>query len=358
MKHWKRFFLSSAIALSFMVTAGCGQSELRDSNALWGQADATEVDINTKVPGRLIKLYVKEGSEVKKGEKLAEIDQREQNALESAAQAKVEAAKAACLQAEANYDQALRDIQRYEMLYQNGAVSKAVYESYSNKRDVMSAVYEQSKASLAASEEAWKQSSINQGETTLVAPFDGIVTTKYSDIGAMISSGMPIVAVQDPVDNWVDFKVKETELDKYPLHARVHMEGRNPQLKIDGVIVDISKKPNFATYRATSERGNDDDIITFSNFLTDRFYLIHYNPPCFAEQNATAIAGAEDFPPCFPKENATAIAGAMPTLGTDFPPCFSDWILVSKGGFQFLTVKLHKVTKRVPTLCNLTIAKL
>lgn len=181
MKHWKRFFLSSAIALSFMVTAGCDQSELRDSNALWGQADATEVDINTKVPGRLIKLYVKEGSEVKKGEKLAEIDQREQNALESAAQAKVEAAKAACLQAEANYDQALRDIQRYEMLYQNGAVSKAVYESYSNKRDVMSAVYEQSKASLAASEEAWKQSSINQGETTLVAPFDGIVTTKYSD---------------------------------------------------------------------------------------------------------------------------------------------------------------------------------
>lgn len=264
MKHWKRFFLSSAIALSFMVTAGCGQSELRDSNALWGQADATEVDINTKVPGRLIKLYVKEGSEVKKGEKLAEIDQREQNALESAAQAKVEAAKAACLQAEANYDQALRDIQRYEMLYQNGAVSKAVYESYSNKRDVMSAIYEQSKASLAASEEAWKQSSINQGETTLVAPFDGIVTTKYSDIGAMISSGMPIVAVQDPVDNWVDFKVKETELDKYPLHARVHMEGRNPQLKIDGVIVDISKKPNFATYRATSERGNDDDIITFN----------------------------------------------------------------------------------------------
>ena len=128
----------------------------------------------------------------------------------------------------------------------------------------MSAVYEQSKASLAASEEAWKQSSINQGETTLVAPFDGIVTTKYSDIGAMISSGMPIVAVKDQLEIWVDFKVIETVLDKYPLYARVHMEGRNPQLKIDGVIVDISKKPNFATYRATSERGNDDDIITFN----------------------------------------------------------------------------------------------
>ena len=43
------------------------------------------------------------------------------------------------------------------------------------------------------------------------------------------------------------------------------------------------------------------------------------NPPCFAEQNATAFAGAEDFPPCFAEQNATAIAGAMPnTLGRIF----------------------------------------
>ena len=41
------------------------------------------------------------------------------------------------------------------------------------------------------------------------------------------------------------------------------------------------------------------------------------NPPCFAKQNATATAGAEDFTPCFAKQNATAIAGAE-----DFTPCF------------------------------------
>jgi len=27
------------------------------------------------------------------------------------------------------------------------------------------------------------------------------------------------------------------------------------------------------------------------------------NPPCFAEQNATAFAGAEDFTPCFAEQN-------------------------------------------------------
>jgi hypothetical protein len=45
----------------------------------------------------------------------------------------------------------------------------------------------------------------------------------------------------------------------------------------------------------------------------------HFNPPCFAEQNATAFAGAEDFPPCFAEQNATAFAGAE-----DFPPCFAE----------------------------------
>jgi len=31
------------------------------------------------------------------------------------------------------------------------------------------------------------------------------------------------------------------------------------------------------------------------------------NPPCFAEQNATAFAGAEDFTPCFAEQNANPL---------------------------------------------------
>ena len=90
------------------------------------------------------------------------------------------------------------------------------------------------------------------------------MTTKYYDPGAMISTGMPVLAVQDPLDNWVDFKVKETELGKYKINQRVKMVGRNQELRLEGTIVDISKKPNFATYRATSERKDAEDIITFN----------------------------------------------------------------------------------------------
>ncbi|MDO4922377.1 MAG: efflux RND transporter periplasmic adaptor subunit [Phascolarctobacterium sp.] len=261
MKSKKGFCLLGAL-LTAMLLTGCAAQQ-RDT-ALWGQADATEVDVNTKVPGRLVELYVREGQAVHRGERLAQIDAREQDALTAAAKAKLEAAKAAAVQAKANLEQAQRDVNRYEQLFAQGAVSCESFENYRSRQQVLDAVYEQSLSTVQANEEALRQASLNLGETVIIAPFDGVVTTKYADCGAMISTGMPIVAVQDPLDNWVNFKVKETELGRYKLGDLVELIGRNDGLRLQGRIVDISQKPNFATYRATSERGDDTDIITFN----------------------------------------------------------------------------------------------
>lgn len=263
MKNWQKVLIIVA-ALALLLTSGCAKQDKREEAFVWGQADATEVDVNTKVPGRLVELYVKEGSLVHKGDRLAKIDAREQNALTSAAKAKVAEARAASLEAQANLEQAQRDNNRYAQLYQDGAVSKQIYENYSSKLAVYEAMQQQAQAALAAATEAYKQSDINLGETDIIAPFDGIITTKYADPGAMISTGMPIVAVQNPQDNWINFKVKETELNKYKLNDSVKLVGRNGDLQLTGTIVDISSKPNFATYRATSERADAQDVITFN----------------------------------------------------------------------------------------------
>lgn len=261
MKLKSCIFVAGILALTSLAS-GCAENR-RDA-ILWGQADATEVDVNTKVPGRLVELYVREGQQVRRGDRLAQIDAREQDALTAASRARVEAAKASALQAKANLEQAERDTRRYEQLFAQGAVSSTSFENYRSNRDVLAAVYEQSLSNVQANEEALRQASLNLGETVIIAPFDGVVTTKYADCGAMISTGMPIVAVQDSKDNWVNFKVKETDLGKYQLGETVELTGRNDGLRLQGRIVDISKKPNFATYRATSERGDDDDIITFN----------------------------------------------------------------------------------------------
>ena len=257
-------YIAGVMLLAALAVSGCAKKDNSDASEVWGQADATEVSINTKIPGRLVNLYVQEGVHVHKGDVLAEVDAREVSAMNAAAKAKISAAKAAKLQAESNLDQARRDLARYEELYQAGAISQSMYENFQSKCDILAAVCEQAQANVEASTEAFNQSAVNVGETVITAPFDGIVTTKYVDAGAMVSTGMPIVSLQDPSRNWVNFKVKETDLDKYELNSEVTLYGRNKNLQVKGTIVDISKKPNFATYRATSERGDDQDIITYN----------------------------------------------------------------------------------------------
>jgi len=179
------------------------------------------------------------------------------------------------------------DYNRYSGLAETHAISRQVFDTYTAKYEVAQAAFNQAQAGVQAAEAGLKQTNVNQnneavvrsrvnqaqaglqqvevalGETEILAPFAGVISAKYVEEGAMISSGMPIVAIQDPTDNWVNLKVKETELSKYSLQKTVEIQGRDSHLRLEGVIVDISKKPEFATYRATTERG-DNDVVTFN----------------------------------------------------------------------------------------------
>ena len=105
---------------------------------------------------------------------------------------------------------------------------------------------------------------VSLDETEIKAPFAGIVTAKYVEEGSMISQGTPLFALQDPLDNWVNFKIPETELGHFHLHQTVELLGRDEKTRLSGEVVDISSKSEFATQRATSERGDSTDIISFN----------------------------------------------------------------------------------------------
>lgn len=298
------------VTLSVMLLAGCASNET--SQEAWGRAEAKEVDINSKIPGRVVSLLVKEGDRVTKGQVLAHIDNRDIIAQVNQAKANINAlhaqtaqaatvtalqdqtANAALHTAKAQLEKAKSDLalaesdyNRFSELVASGAISKQVFDTYRAKQQVAQAAYSQAEANLAAAQAGLLQTNVNTAneeamrnkvtqaqatleqvevsldETEIRAPFDGIITAKYVEEGAMVSQGMPLVAIQDPVDNWVNLKVKETDLSRYALQQSVKLQGRDSNLILDGSIVDISKKAEFATYRATNERG-DNDIITFN----------------------------------------------------------------------------------------------
>ena len=69
--------------------------------------------------------------------------------------------------------------------------------------------------------------------------------------------------MQDRNDNWIDFKVKETEINNFEIGDEIMLQGRNDSLTIDGIVESIRRKADFATQKATSER-EDVDIIAFN----------------------------------------------------------------------------------------------
>lgn len=306
----KKFSFIFLLSISLLFT-GCTKTDT-PTNAQWGRSEATEIDLTSKIPGRVVNLYIKEGDSVKKGQLIAKIDARDLNAQynqtvanidaitaqkeqaktvtilnDATAKANLAAAQAGLEKANADLSLAENDFKRFSELIDSGAVSQQTYDAYRTKYQVAKATQAQAETAVATAQAKLLQldvdkasennidSKLNQAkaasdqilisldETEIKAPFDGIITTKYIEAGSIISQGMPVVAIQDPLDNWVNLKVPETDLKKYLLNQKVLLVGRNKDLRISGTIADISQKPEFATYRGTDERDNT-DIVTFN----------------------------------------------------------------------------------------------
>lgn len=307
-----RNIILSLLVLTLIVAAGCA-GQRTASQDTWGRADAKEIDVNSKIAGRVVELFVKEGDEVIAGQILAVIDERDLLAQKEQLQANIlaiqaqqtqaaavtemqrgttqsalEQAQALQRQAEVNLSLAREDFNRYSDLVTEGAISRQMFSQYDTRYKVAQADFNQAKAAVAQATAALAQTDVNVAnqetlrrnldravatleqleisldECRIKAPFNGIITEKYIETGSMISQGTPLVAIQDPHDNWIDVKIKETELSNYKLGQVVDLIGRDNATKISGTIVDISRKAEFATQRATSERNDETDIVTFN----------------------------------------------------------------------------------------------
>lgn len=308
-----KIFSAAVLAVISLSMFGCGSQAATDSEITWGRADAKEIDVNSKIAGRVVELLVQEGDKVSAGEILAQIDRRDLLTQKAQLEANIAAiqaqqlqaaaltemqrktsaatlaqAQAAGEQARADLELCRADFNRYAELVQSGAVSQKIFDEYKTKYDVAAATFNQANATIAQAQAALMQTDMNLAneqaleknleqaqaalaqlevsldETEIRAPFDGIITAKYVEVGSMISQGTPLVAVQDPLDNWVDLKVPETQLKNFSLNQQLELVARDGTTKITGTVTDISQKAEFATQRATNDRDDDSDIVSFN----------------------------------------------------------------------------------------------
>lgn len=264
-----------------------------------GQADATEIRISGKLPGRVEEIFVEEGDHVKKGDTLVHIHSSLIDARLGQAEAMENAAKAANAKVDAGtrsqivksayeiWQQALaaegiakKTYDRMEALYAKGVVSE-------QKRDEAKAAYEAASAGVATAESQYslaksgaqkedKEAAMAMVDVAkggvsevyalledqyLTAPFDGEITEIYPNVSELVATGAPIMSLQKD-DHWVVFNVRENLLKDITTGTVIKIHIPALDIHTDAKVFYIKDLGTYANWQATKSTG-DYDARTF-----------------------------------------------------------------------------------------------
>ncbi|EHF7568922.1 HlyD family efflux transporter periplasmic adaptor subunit [Salmonella enterica] len=229
-----------------------------------GRIEATEVDIATKIAGRIETIRVNEGQFVRQGEVLAKMDTR---ALLEQRQSEMRAAQSVVKQREAELDSVSKRHVRSRSLSQRGAVSVQQLDDDRAAAESARAALETAKAQVSAAKAAIEaaRTSIIQAQTRveaaqaterrivadiddseLKAPRDGRVQYRVAEPGEVLSAGGRVLNMVDLSDVYMTFflPTEQAGLLKIGGEARLVLDAA-PDLRIPATISFVASVAQF-----------------------------------------------------------------------------------------------------------------
>lgn len=278
--------------LNKLTTTSRGSSSLQ----ITGLIHATEIDVASKVPGRVVAVHVQEGQHVKSGDLLVELNLDELDAKLLQATSSIDAAKAQLALAEkgarpqekkaltnqvdsarAQVDVTKKMLDRMSKLLEEKAVPQAKYDEVEFKYQVSLNQLEMAQAKLDAvnkgarseeiralealvekGESVAKEIEIYQRERTQTSPVDGEVSKIVVHEGELTNTGYPIITLVKMDDIWASFAIREDRLKNLRIGDEVEIEVPALDREIPMKVANISALGDFATWRATSDRDRFD----------------------------------------------------------------------------------------------------
>ncbi len=222
------------VAAAVIVTLVLRYGNTRSQNdlVLSGNVEVTEVHVGFKVPGRMTLLYTDEGRTVKKGEKIAELDHAEFESL-------VNQNRASVKNAEAQFDKARNDLERYTKLFHDEVISPQQMDSAKTAYDVASSQLQLSRASL-------KTAVVRLSDSVIYAPLHGVVLRKNVEPGETVAAGVPVITIGDLDNPWIKVYVKETKLGLVKLGQKAEVKTDSyPGKNYEGTVTYISSEAEF-----------------------------------------------------------------------------------------------------------------
>ena len=225
-----------------------------------GRIETTQVDISTKLPGRLESVLVKEGDMVKKGDVLARLDSNELNAKLSQAKAQVEQTKqqknyalALVRESQSTLNYTKKNLARAKALYIDDNIPLANLQESQTAVERAKAALEATKvkvtsanASIKAAQAQVKTIQVNIDDSTLYSPINGRVLYRLVEEGEVVGSGGKILSVLELTDTFmtVFLPTSQAGLVDIGSKARIVLDAL-PNLAIPATVSFISPQAQF-----------------------------------------------------------------------------------------------------------------
>jgi RND family efflux transporter MFP subunit len=209
-----------------------------------------KADVASKATGRLEALEVKEGSRVMQDQVIARLENRDLVAAAERAAANVALARAEVVEARAALTEARLALTRSKTLADKRFVSSEVHDAAVARFEKAAAGVERARAAVAVAEAARLEAQVAVEYTLIRAPFNGVILSKYADMGDMVApfattsqSKGAVVSLADMGSLEVEADVSESDLAKAGIGQPCEVElDALPGARLRGEVASIVPK--------------------------------------------------------------------------------------------------------------------
>lgn len=281
--------MNKAITRTFCVlmvllgVSGCRKGDEDGIIRASGHIEATEIRLASKVGGRLLEAPLEEGVTVTAGELVARLETVDAEYQLAQARANVEAADAQLrlllagsraedlrraedqmAQAQAELDAARRDYDRLSGLADRGSATEKSRDDAATRMEIAERAVAAARAQLdklvagprrqeieaaraqRASAEAMVAAVEQQiVDATLVAPSDGVVTTRIAEPGEVLPPGATVAVLTDLARPWLTVWIDEPSLSRVTLGQSVKVRVDGSDRSFEGTVSFISPVAEF-----------------------------------------------------------------------------------------------------------------
>jgi HlyD family secretion protein len=232
----------------------------------------TSVDISADITGRIVRIAVREGDIVKRGQFLLQIDPAEYQAAVTRAEAVVSSTQATLVQTRASRDQAEREWKRTQRLVEAGPnlIAPAQAEQAQTAWEVAEATFKSTRAQLEQSRASLQAAKDNLAKTRLVSPITGRVVRLAVEEGEVAVPGTfsretgLLMTIADLSVILANVQVDETDVVRIALGDSVEVTiDAYPDTSFVGRVTEVSqsaKLTNTQTASGSNDRAVDFDV--------------------------------------------------------------------------------------------------